>query len=234
MSSNNVNHPVGAVPNGILQERLPNVPATVTTRPESRRSTASTLSHSSHHVQFDQDLIGQIDRTSLLALAYMPPHDSDEEDGPPPGPTTRYQTAMEEEHEHDLNDLADYNGDSDDEGPSADTILANLETFNQQCFADTAVAHEDGFTTCDNMLSEDDHFNEQDPSRRQCYFQVRQLDGSNLVPQMIGKVQQSLRLRLENPTLTLNQLITLEGGLHLPSDQNSNTSTAHQQNTCIT
>ena len=159
MSSNNGNRSAGTPPKGILRERSLNVPVNVTT---TRHTTPSTLSSNSstHHVQFDQDLIGRLERTSILALACMPPTDSDDEGDPPPA-ARGYRTAEEEEQEHDLNDLADYNGDSDDEGEHADDVLANMVTFNEQRFSDTAVAHDDGYTACDNTISREEQMIEQ-------------------------------------------------------------------------
>lgn len=61
--------------------------------------------------------MGWTDCTSLLALACMPPDSSDDEDMLPRHPLPK--TPMEEERDNDLSQLADYQGDSDDEGDGA-------------------------------------------------------------------------------------------------------------------
>ena len=90
------------------------------------------------------------DSLSLLALAYMPP-DSDNEDEPVRG-QEEYKTAAEQELEHDLNELADYDGDSDDESPESEAILGHV---NDNREPDSAEVSHDGFTACDTNNNED-------------------------------------------------------------------------------
>ena len=52
----------------------------------------------------------------------MPPSDSDDE-GAPNIPVAR--TTKEEEHAHDMAELADYAGDSDDEGLDAQELMTD-------------------------------------------------------------------------------------------------------------
>ena len=148
MSANTPSRPAAPSCNGILREQSPNLPETATT---TRRTTPSTLSNSStsngRHVQFDQDVHGRIERTSLLALAYMPPTGSDDEDEA--GSRPRNLSTIDEELEHDLNDLADYQGDSDDEGSVAEEVLQNIATLERE--HDTAVICDDSCTPCEKF-----------------------------------------------------------------------------------
>jgi len=104
--------------------------------------------------------MGRTDRTSLLALAYMPPTESDDEDVPPSNQRGRpeYRTAAEEEYHHDMNDLADYDGDSDDESPGADAVLQTLRSQRED---DAAEVNDDGFTACNDVVSEEEQRNAQ-------------------------------------------------------------------------
>jgi len=98
-------------------------------------------------VQFDQDAYGRIERTLLLALAYMPPTGSDDEDEAGSGP--RNLSTIDEELEHDLNDLADYQGDSDEEGSVAEEVLQNIATLERE--HGTAVIYDDSYTACEKV-----------------------------------------------------------------------------------
>jgi len=93
---------------------------------QTARSTPSTLSNSSHcHVEFDPAAIGRLDRASVLSLAYMPPKSSNEDEHPVHRGHMRLPE--EEEPHHDMNDLADYDGDSDDGGKEGESILYQTE-----------------------------------------------------------------------------------------------------------
>jgi len=63
--------------NGILRERLPNLPHTVNVN-HGHRGTPSSLSSQSHRVHVDA---GVSDCVSLLALACMPPTNNDNQGG---------------------------------------------------------------------------------------------------------------------------------------------------------
>jgi len=144
----------------MLREHSPNLPETI--NGQGSNTTTSTLTNSStrQHVHFDNHFDeARLDRTSLLALEHMPHTDSDDEDIPARG--SHYKTSVEEEEEHDLNDLADYTGDSDDEGPNADDILGNPDNFNNHCDSETAVVHDEGYSACDDIISAEEHRNQQ-------------------------------------------------------------------------
>jgi len=147
MSSNNGNHPANDAVNNVLRERSPNLPDTV--QRGRTTSTPSTLSsHTERHVQFDQEAMGRTDRSSLLALAYMPPSD-DEDDGP-----AGQRTPFEDEQEHDLNQLIDYKGDSDDKGPDAEAIECDVDNTQHDTEGERAVeARHDAYTACEDALT---------------------------------------------------------------------------------
>jgi len=164
MSLNSVNRPASTPRNnGILREVSLNVPETTQ---GTRTSTPSTLRNSSHHVRFDQEVMGRTNRTSLLALAYMPPDDSDDGDNAPVGGGAREiveRTMEEEEHHHDMNDLADYKGDSDDEGLDAGEVLVDVEDqVNQRGSDRAALLTDKGYASCDNLTTDTELLNEQD------------------------------------------------------------------------
>jgi len=103
--------------------------------------------------------MGRTDRTSLLALACMPA-DSDEDDIPLRR-LARLRTALEEEEQHDLDQLADCEGDSDDEGDGAAALL--IEVTNEDNEADRApLLFEDGHTACDALLSDEELHQQQE------------------------------------------------------------------------
>jgi len=134
--------------NRILQERLLNVPESVTRL--TNKTTPSTISnsHLSNHVHFDHDSMARNDCQSLLALAYMPP-ESDDEDVRPRR-SQRLLTALEEEQQHDLDQLAGYEGDSDDKGDGAAELL--VEVSNETSKEDKApLLSGDGYTLCDGL-----------------------------------------------------------------------------------
>ena len=151
MSSNSPNHPA-APADDVLRERSLNLPTSIARR--SNTTTPSTLTNSgntSRHVQFDYDAIGRTDRTSLLALACMPP--SDDEDNAPIGHSLR-RSHFEEEQDYDLNQLLDYEGDSDDEAPDADALVCDTDnTVNDREGERAISSRDDGFTACDDMLT---------------------------------------------------------------------------------
>jgi len=143
--------------NGILRERSPNIPETVAR--DTQSTTPSTLSHTTPRVRFEQDLNAALDRQSLLALAYMPPSDSDDELDPGRF-QRRYRTPAEEEFDHDMNELADYKGNSDDEGENADDVLTNIDEAVQE--SDAAVhVHDGSFVPCDDVPTREELVNQQ-------------------------------------------------------------------------
>jgi len=188
MSSNSVNRPADTPPNnGILRERSLNVPGTIQA---SRRLTPSTLSNSSHHVRFDQELMGRTDRTSLLALACMPPGDSDDDDNAPVGAREIVERTMEEEeHHNDMNDLADYDGDSDDEGLDAGEVLVDVDetNVNQRDAHRVALLNDDGYVTCDDMATVDKLVDEQDNDDAPLLLPGALLGGDNRQLQKTGQ-----------------------------------------------
>ena len=119
---------------GVLRKRSLNIPETVN---NDRTTTPSTLSPCSVRqnqcVQFDLEAIGRTNRHSLLALAYMAPSDHEDD-----SPATR-QRALEDEWEHDLNQLADYKGDSDDEAPDAESVECDIDNTQHDTEGERAV-----------------------------------------------------------------------------------------------
>jgi len=99
------------------------------------------------------------ERTSILALAYMPPDDSDDE--VPNIPIEK--TVEEEEHEHDMEELADYNGDSDDEGLDAQELIGDTTTERLTTHENDrhALINEDAYVSCDTVLTDDEIQKEQ-------------------------------------------------------------------------
>jgi len=159
MSPNTGNRPAAHAVNGILQERSPNVPATVTRT--SNRSTPSTLSLSgNNHVHFDEELMGRTERTSLLALAYMPPPDSDDDEAIRPRRSPRLlPTVEEEERDHELEQLANYEGDSDDDGEDAAFVMRHVNEREGEF--EPAVVVDEAYTACDDLLTQEEMHNQQ-------------------------------------------------------------------------
>lgn len=152
MSTNSRNHPVEAFCNGILRKRSLNVPQSIART--TTTTTPSTLTNSSHsnraHVQFDHDDRGRTDRTSLLALAHMPAS-NDDDDGLR-GPN--HQSHFEEQQAHDLDQLIDYDGDSDDENDDANALVCDIDNTTNDREGENAVeARDEGFTPCDDMMT---------------------------------------------------------------------------------
>ena len=154
MSRSSGNRPAD---NGILREQSLNLPETVT-RNNSQTTTPSTLSNSTPQVRFDYDPTTVYDRTSLLALAYMPPTDSDDE-ADPGRFQRRYRTPAEEEYDHDLNDLADYKGDSGDEAENVDDIYTNVDDAVRESEAAVRV-NDENFVACDDIPTDEELRNE--------------------------------------------------------------------------
>jgi len=82
----------------------------------------------------------------------MPPCSDDEDDGP-----AGQRTPFEEEQQHELNQLIDYEGDSDDESPDAEAIECNVDNAQYDTEGERAVeTRHEGYTACDDTLTQED------------------------------------------------------------------------------
>jgi len=90
----------------------------------------------------------------------MPPSDSDDE-GAPNIPVAR--TTEEEEHAHDMEELADYDGDSDDEGLDAQELITDTAAQRLTIYENErhALINDDGYAPCDKVLTHEELVNEQ-------------------------------------------------------------------------
>jgi len=138
---------------GILQERSPNVPNSINRR--TTRSTPSTPSSESRRMSFnEEEAVGRLERASLLALACVPP-DADEDDQP--ARRRNWQTPDEIKHDHDMNDLADCDGDSDDGGDSGLPVVfetnAGQDNPARKSKHTVGIDNDDACTSCDNTIT---------------------------------------------------------------------------------
>jgi len=146
MSADDSDRHASTAHDGILGERSPTLPELV-----NGQATTTLSSSSCRHVHFNGDeFVRGADGTPLLALAHMPP-ESDNKDEPVQG-QAECQTATEEELEHDVNELADHDGDSDDDSHESESILGHVGIQRE---ADSAEVSHDGFTVSDTNNNED-------------------------------------------------------------------------------
>lgn len=148
-------HATGTV-NGILRELSPNLPRTVTGT--NARSTASTLTNSN---SFDYDEYHKNNRRSILALAYMP---ADDNDNAPPRQPLGLRSEMEQQRDFEMEELADYEGDLDDEAAGADDVLVFEALLNNTERDEEAavLANEQGHVSCNHTLTDEQLHTEQD------------------------------------------------------------------------